>query len=100
MKKAFRKEALFPVVDLSGDTARQTVVAAGSIGRSDDGGFIWSAPRVVSKVKGKKPCEPFVFRTPDGTIVATTYLKYWDDARKHSVVSTRFKLSETDALVR
>lgn len=31
---------------------------------------------------------------PDGTIVATTYLKYWDDERRHSVVSTRFKLDE------
>ncbi|MBT3381587.1 MAG: hypothetical protein HN742_31245 [Lentisphaerae bacterium] len=29
---------------------------------------------------------------PDGTIVATTYTKYWDDKRRHSVVSTRFKL--------
>jgi len=35
---------------------------------------------------------------PDGTIVATTYLKYWNDERQHSVVTTRFKLSETDAL--
>ncbi|MHB8899572.1 MAG: sialidase family protein [Thermoguttaceae bacterium] len=34
---------------------------------------------------------------PDGTFVATTYLKYWNDARKHSVVSTRFKLEELDA---
>jgi hypothetical protein len=31
---------------------------------------------------------------PDGTIVATTYIKYWDDDRKHSVVCTRFKLEE------
>lgn len=31
---------------------------------------------------------------PDGTILATTYIKYWDDARRHSVVCTRFKLSE------
>lgn len=31
---------------------------------------------------------------PDGTIVATTYLKYWDDERRHSVVGTRFKLDE------
>jgi photosystem II stability/assembly factor-like uncharacterized protein len=37
---------------------------------------------------------------PDGTIVATTYIKYWNDARKHSVVSTRFKLEETDALLK
>jgi len=174
-----------------------------------DGGFTWSEPRVIAKVEGKNPCEPFVFRSPDGielcallrenthkgyslmmfsqdegatwgipkdtswgltgdrhmgvqtkdgrlviafrdqapesptkghfvawvgtyndikegkpgqyrvkllhghklfdlgypglellpdgTIVATTYLKYWNDARKHSVVSTRFTLAETDA---
>lgn len=31
---------------------------------------------------------------PDGTIVATTYLKYWDDERRHSVASTRFRLNE------
>ena len=34
---------------------------------------------------------------PDGTLVATTYLKYWNDRRKHSVVSTRFKMEELDA---
>lgn len=31
---------------------------------------------------------------PDGTIIATTYTKHWDDERRHSVVSTRFKLEE------
>lgn len=173
-----------------------------------DGGLTWSEPRVVARVEGKNPCEPFVFRSPkgdelcclmrenthksyslkmfsrdegkswtpavdtpwgltgdrhmgvctkdgrfviafrdqaqqsptrghfvawvgtyddirqgkpgqyrvkllhsyaggdcgypgvellgDGTIVATTYIKYWNDARKHSVVSTRFRLEETD----
>lgn len=35
---------------------------------------------------------------PDGTIVATTYIKYREGAAKHSVVSTRFKLAEVDAL--
>ncbi len=35
---------------------------------------------------------------PDGTIVATTYIKYHEGAEKHSVVSTRFKLEETDRL--
>jgi hypothetical protein len=39
-------------------------------------------------------------RLPDGTIVATTYIKYQPGNNKHSVVSTRFKLSETDALSR
>ncbi len=179
---------------------------------SGDGGFTWSEPRSVARVAGKKPCEPFVFRSPDGgelcclmrenthagyslqmfsrdegetwsapadtawgltgdrhmgvrtqdgrlviafrdqaphspskghfvawvgtyddirqgrpgqyrvkllhghtlfdlgypgmellpdgTIVTTTYVKYWNDARKHSVVSTRFTLAETDALLR
>jgi hypothetical protein len=33
---------------------------------------------------------------PDGTIVATTYIKYKDDQNKHSVVSTRFRIQETD----
>jgi len=32
-----------------------------------DGGLTWSAPRVVAAVPGKDPCEPFVFRSPDGT---------------------------------
>lgn len=31
-----------------------------------DGGFTWSKPEVVASVKGKNPCEPFVFRSPDG----------------------------------
>jgi hypothetical protein len=33
---------------------------------------------------------------PDGTFVATTYVKYWPDSRKHSVVSTRFTLAELE----
>jgi len=35
---------------------------------------------------------------PDGTFVATTYVKYRPGPDKHSVVSTRFKLTETDAM--
>lgn len=31
-----------------------------------DGGFTWSEPKVVCAVKGKDPCEPYVFRSPDG----------------------------------
>lgn len=34
---------------------------------------------------------------PDGNFVATTYIKYRPGAAKHSVVSTRFSLEETDA---
>jgi len=32
-----------------------------------DGGFTWSEPHVVASVTDKNPCEPFVFRSPDGT---------------------------------
>lgn len=35
---------------------------------------------------------------PDGTLVATTYVKYAPGPEEHSVVSTRFRLTETDAL--
>lgn len=35
----------------------------------------------------------------DGTIIATTYVKYATGPEKSSVVSTRFQLSQTDALV-
>jgi len=37
---------------------------------------------------------------PDGTIVATTYVKYRPGFEKHSVVSTRFQLAETDRMPR
>ena len=37
---------------------------------------------------------------PDGTVVATTYIKYVAGPEKNSVVSTRFKLTETDALAK
>ncbi|MBN1853394.1 MAG: exo-alpha-sialidase [Pirellulales bacterium] len=35
---------------------------------------------------------------PDGTIIATTYIKYRNDNHKHSVISTRFKIQETDVM--
>ena len=37
---------------------------------------------------------------PDGTLVATTYIKYRPGKDRNSVVSTRFKLSETDAQIK
>lgn len=36
---------------------------------------------------------------PDGSFLAITYIKYRPGKEKHSIVSTRFKLDETDALV-
>jgi len=41
---------------------------------------------------------PGMERLPDGTIVATTYIKYQPGPEKHSVVSTRLKLEEIDRL--
>jgi hypothetical protein len=35
---------------------------------------------------------------PDGTFIATTYIKYREGPEMHSVVSVRFKLAETDAM--
>ena len=43
---------------------------------------------------------PGVELLDDGTIVATTYIKYDDSEKKHSVVSTRFKIAETDAMLK
>jgi hypothetical protein len=36
---------------------------------------------------------------PDGNIVATTYIKYQTGPEKNSVVNTRFRLTEIDALL-
>ncbi|NBV34472.1 MAG: exo-alpha-sialidase, partial [Proteobacteria bacterium] len=49
-------------VDKSPLVTLQTITA--------DGGFTWSEPRVVAEVAGKNPCEPFVFRAPDGKELA------------------------------
>jgi hypothetical protein len=37
-------------------------------------------------------------RLPDGSILATTYIKYRPGADRQSVVCTRFSLAETDRL--
>lgn len=39
---------------------------------------------------------PGVAVLSDGTVVALTYVKYRDDAAKHSIVETRFTMSELD----
>ena len=43
---------------------------------------------------------PGIHQLADGTVLATTYCKYWNDNRKHSVLSTRFTIEETDAIRR
>ena len=42
--------------------------------------------------------QPSVELLPDGTFLATTYVKYKAGPQKNSVVSARFKLKETDQL--
>lgn len=42
---------------------------------------------------------PGLEKLPDGTIIATTYIKYRPGTDKHSVISTRFKIADTDRLV-
>ena len=42
---------------------------------------------------------PGVELLPDGTIVATTYIKYRPGSEKHSVVSARFKMDEIDKML-
>jgi len=43
---------------------------------------------------------PGLHLLPDGTMVATTYGKVWNDDRKYSVVSVRFKIAEIDKRAR
>lgn len=42
---------------------------------------------------------PGVHQLPDGSILALTYVKYQPGAEKHSVVSTRFQMSELEAML-
>jgi len=41
---------------------------------------------------------PGIHLLPNGEIVCTTYIKYWADVRKQSIISTRFRIEETDAV--
>lgn len=55
--------------------------------------------KLLHSYAGRDCGYPGVELLPDGTIVATTYIKYEEGEKKHSVVSTRFKVDETDALL-
>ena len=52
--------------------------------------------KLLHSHKGSDCGYPGVELLPDGTLVATTYIKYRPGAEENSVVSTRFKLAETD----
>jgi hypothetical protein len=54
--------------------------------------------KLLHSYKGGDNGYPGVELLPDGTFVATTYIKYREGPEKNSVVSARFKLSETDRM--
>jgi hypothetical protein len=54
--------------------------------------------KLLHSYKGGDNGYPGLELLPDGTLVATTYIKYREGPEKHSVVSTRFTLTETDRL--
>ena len=55
--------------------------------------------KLLHSYKGSDCGYPGLELLPDGTFVATTYVKYRPGPEQHSVVSVRFNLRETDALV-
>ncbi len=90
---AFRDKAL------NSPTAGHFVAWVGTyddIKNGNPGGY---RVKLLHNYKGSDCGYPGMEILPDGTIVATTYIKYWDDQRKHSVVSTRFQIKELDAMV-
>jgi hypothetical protein len=56
--------------------------------------------KLLQSYAGRDCGYPGVERLPDGTIVATTYIKYRESKNRHSVVSARFKMNEVDDRVR
>lgn len=54
--------------------------------------------KLLHSYRGGDNGYPGLERLPDGTFVATTYIKYREGPEKNSVVSTRFTLAETDRL--
>lgn len=56
--------------------------------------------KVLHSHKGPDCGYPGVELLADGTIIATTYIKYRPGKERHSVVSARFKLEETDKLLK
>jgi hypothetical protein len=73
------------------------------VGRYEDiagGGAGQYKIKLLHSHKGSDCGYPGLARLPDGTLVATTYVKYRPGAEQNSVVSTRFTLAETDAMAR
>ncbi len=55
--------------------------------------------KLLHSFKGTDNGYPGLEFLPDGTFLATTYIKYREGSEKNSVVSTRFTLDETDRLI-
>lgn len=56
--------------------------------------------KLLHSYSGRDNGYPGLELLPDDTFVATTYIKYRPGKEKHSVVSTRFKIAETDKLLK
>ena len=65
---------------------------------SEDGGLTWGKPEGILTRKDVDPCEPGLIRSPDGTIIATTY-GHWNEGKQPCILSVRFNMKETDDLV-
>ena len=55
--------------------------------------------KLLHSYKGRDCGYPGMEILPDGTILATTYIKYRPGNEKPSVVSVQFKIEETDELL-
>lgn len=55
--------------------------------------------KLLHSYKGGDNGYPGLELLPDGTFVATTYIKYREGPEKNSVVSARFTLAETDRMI-
>jgi hypothetical protein len=104
-----------PTVDLSSDSPRHVILAGGAYGGPTSTHFMaWVGRyedimggrdgefrvKLMHSYKSGDNGYPEVELLPDGTFVATTYVKYRDGTEKNSVVSARFKLSNTDRMAK
>ena len=109
-----QQEIAIPTLDMSSDSGRQVVVAAGTESvyqgqvntvLMSDGMTIyavWSIPHGgwCGSMKKSLDCGYSGLEClPDGTFVATTYVKYRTGPELNSIVSVRFCLEETDRMI-
>jgi hypothetical protein len=90
---AFRDQAL------ESPTRGHFVAWIGTYQDIRDGSAGQARVKLLHSFAGSDCGYPGLERLPDGTIVATTYIKYRPGKEKHSVVSTRFTIDEIDRLL-